>query len=67
MKFRPKPKPGVPPELARPGSELAADICHHPLAMTHLTLIRSDSRAFKCAHQLAFQDTPRGTWRGGWV
>ena len=64
LHVRPRPKPGTDPERAGPGSELTAgiaSICHHPLTLSHPTLICSHHRALKCTHQLVFQHKPRGT------
>lgn len=55
-----KTRAGRLPSTARPGSELAAGICLHPLALTHPTLICSNHRALKCACRLVFQQKLRG-------
>lgn len=63
LHVRPSPKPCVPP--GRQGlAQLAAGICHHPLALSHSTLICTNPRASKYAFCLAPSADREGSERG---
>lgn len=49
--------------LARPGSELAVGICHHPLSLSHATLISSDPEPWNMprVRENWEEDEPEGT------